>query len=74
MLAEQRREAVVVEQVGADELDAIADAGEVRMLGRRVADEADDVVPAFEQQLGEVRAVLAGGAGDDRPAQLRLLT
>ena len=69
MLAQQRGEPVVVEEVRAGELDAVADRRQVRVLGRRVADEADDLVPAVEQELGEIRAVLAGGAGDDRAAQ-----
>ena len=34
--------------------------------GARAADDADDLVALLEQQLGEIRAVLAGDAGDDR--------
>ena len=33
---------------------------------RAAADHADDLVALVEQQLGEVRAVLAGDAGDER--------
>ena len=55
---EERGERLLVEQVHLCELDPVADGGEVLVLVRRVAHEADDLVAAVEQRLGEIRAVL----------------
>ena len=38
---------------------------------RRAADDAVDLVALLEQQLGQVRAVLAGDAGDQRALHIR---
>jgi len=62
----------VVEQVAGEELDLPAQvlAGPERRAGE--AAEAGDAVAALEQQLGQERAVLAGDAGDQRPARGRV--
>ena len=44
-LAERVLERAPVEEVGADELDAVADPGEIRVVGRAAADDAEDLVP-----------------------------
>ena len=64
MLAQHRGERSLVEQVDLDELDAVAIAARFS-YARRVAHDADDLVAALEQQLGEIRAVLAADARDD---------
>ena len=59
----------LVEQVGLQQLDAarqVRDA--LERLGARAAHDAVDLVALVEQQLGEVRAVLAGDSGDERAA------
>ena len=58
----------LIEQVGRAQRDAIEqvlDAPEVRRA--RPADDAGDFVALLEEQLGEVRPVLPGDAGDDCP-------
>ena len=60
MLAEHAGERLLVEQIRLHELEPVADGGEVRVrILRRGPHDPDDVVAALEQQLGEVRAVLA---------------
>ena len=62
MTPDQRQ---LIEQVGRPQRDAIEqvlDAPEVR--GAQPPDDADDLVPFVEQQLGEVRPVLTGDSGD----------
>ena len=59
----------LVEQVGLPELEAVAEVRDaLEVLGAGAPDHADDAVALLEQQLGEVRAVLAGDAGDQRPS------
>src|SRR5262249_20711281 len=65
-LLQEARDGDPVEQVALDQLDLVAqvlDAGEV--LGAGAAHHAVNAVALFEQQLGEVRTVLAGDAGDE---------
>ena len=38
----------------------------LELLGRRTANHAVHLVAALEQQFGEIGAVLAGDAGDER--------
>jgi hypothetical protein len=66
VLAEHRGEGVQVEQVRLQDLDAVADPVEVRIRTDELRDDADDVVAAVEQELGEVRAVLTADARDER--------
>ena len=57
----------LVEQVGLMEGDAAGQVGDAfEGLGAGAADDAVDLVAFFQQQLGEVAAVLAGDARDDR--------
>ena len=57
----------LVEEVGLDELDPVANNLEVLELFRgRAPDDAEDLVALAEQQLGEQRAVLARDPRDQR--------
>ena len=57
----------LVEQVGLPQLDAVAQVRDaLEVLGAGAAHHADDLVALLEQQLGQIRAVLAGDAGDQR--------
>jgi hypothetical protein len=58
------RELVV--DVRLDHLDAVADAGEVRVARRAAADDAQDVVALLEQELGEQGSVLPADTRDER--------
>ena len=69
-LAQRVDERELVEQVGLDELDPVADSAEVlELLGGRPPDDPEYLVSLFEQQLREQRAVLAGDPGDQRAAR-----
>ena len=62
---EQRQ---LIEQVGRlqdETIEQMLDPPVVRRA--ETPDHAEDLVPLLEQQLGEVRAVLTGDAGDDCP-------
>jgi hypothetical protein len=60
----------LVEQVCLDHLHAIADGTKVLVrLDRVASNDPRDLVPAFEEQLGEKRAVLASDPGDERAAR-----
>ncbi len=60
-------ERALVEQVALVQRDAVADLLDaVELLGRGTADHAVDLVALLEQQFGQVGAVLAGDAGDER--------
>ena len=64
---DQPDEGELVQQIGGPQLDAVEqvlDAPVVR--GAEAAGDPDHLVPPVEEQLGEVRTVLAGDAGDDR--------
>src|SRR3954454_23772500 len=57
-------ERALVEQVALVQGDAVADVLDaVELLGGGAADHAVNLVAAFEQHLGEIRAVLPGHAG-----------
>jgi len=57
----------LVEKIGGVELNLPAQMGETLEVGRaRPPHHADDAIALLEQELGEVRAVLAGDAGDER--------
>src|SRR5690606_6758319 len=54
------------EQVAGHQGDAVLEVGDPLEVHRAgAAHHADDLVVAFEEQLGEVAAVLAGDAGDE---------
>ena len=55
----------LVEQVGLEQLDALADGLEV-LVGGLAADDAEHLVALLEQELGEQRAVLAADPRDER--------
>src|SRR5207302_8488243 len=50
-----------------EQLDAIADRVDVRVLGRPGPHDSGDRVAALEQKLGKIRAVLPADPGDERP-------
>ena len=55
----------LVEQVGLHQLDVVAQMLDAReVLGAGAAHHAEDLVALLQQQLGQVRAVLPGDAGD----------
>ncbi len=60
---ERAHERELVEQVGLEQLDPVADGLEV-LVGGLAADDAEDLVALVEQELGEQRAVLAADPGD----------
>ena len=63
-LGERRR----IEQVGLDERDPVGQmADPLEVLGRGPSHHSVDLVALVEEELGEVGAVLAGDAGDQRP-------
>ena len=65
--AQRVDERALVEQVALVERDAVADVLDpLELLGRGAAHHAVDVVALLEQQLGQIGAVLAGDAGDQR--------
>ena len=65
-LADRGRERLGLEQVGVDDVDPPAQVlGKAEPLGA-VTDQARDVIPPVEQQLGQERAVLAREAGHER--------
>ena len=68
-LLERLHERELVEQVGLDQLDALADRGEVLVASGRAADDAEDLVALAEEELREQRAVLAADAGDEGAAR-----
>ena len=56
-----------VEEIGVDELDALENRAEVGRVHRWLAaDDAGDLVPLREQELGEEGAVLPSHSGDER--------
>src|SRR5438477_6690031 len=66
MTTEHVDEQLPVEQVGLHELDPLAHLGEALVAPREIGDDSDHLVAARQQQLGEVGAVLATDAGDQR--------
>ena len=64
LAASARDERRAVEQVGVDDGDPIAHTLERGMVVDRSPHDADDVVAVLEEQLGQVRTVLAADAGD----------
>ena len=64
----------MVEQIGSDELDPVANAAKIRMVGSDVTNDADDLVVSVEEELCKIGAVLPGDTGDDRTLQLSALT
>ena len=61
--ADQRQ---LIEQVGRLERDAIEQVLDAPVVGRAgAADDPEDLVALLEQQLGEIRPVLTGDAGDE---------
>ena len=68
-LLERLDERELVEEVGLDQLDAVADRGQVLVARGRAADDAEDVVPLAEEELREQRAVLAADPGDEGSAR-----
>ncbi len=67
VLAQHRDERRLVEQVPADERDLVLDVGDPLEADRaRPPHHADDLVALLEQELGQVRPVLTGHAGDQR--------
>jgi len=57
----------LVEEIGRDELDAIDEMRDAFVrCGGRAAHDPHHAIPLVEQQFGEVGAVLAGNAGDER--------
>ena len=66
-LVEDLEERQLVEQVGRPQLDAVEDVLDAPQVGRaRAAHDAVDLVALVEKPLGQVGAVLAGDAGDQR--------
>jgi hypothetical protein len=64
---QQVDERQLIQQVGLTERDTITQVRDaLEVLGARAPHHAGDLVPALEQQLREVRAILAGDAGDER--------
>ena len=64
---DQPDERQLIEQIGRlqrDAIEQVLDAPRVRRA--RAADDAEHLVALVEQQLGEIRTVLAGDAGDER--------
>ena len=62
MQAQQRQ---LIEQIGRLQRDAVEQVLDARDVRRaRAANHAEHLVALLEQQLGEVRPVLAGDAGD----------
>ena len=59
----------LLEQVGLDELDPLADAVQVLVARGRAADDAEDLVALVEEELREQRPVLAADAGDESSAR-----
>ena len=58
----------LVEQVPRDQLDPVLDVRDALEVQRaRAPDHTDDGVPLVEEELGQVRPVLAGDAGDQCP-------
>ena len=56
----------LIEQVGLQQRDALEQMLDAPDIGRaQAADDAEHLVTFVEQQLGEVRAVLAGNTGDE---------
>ena len=63
-LGERRR----IEQVGLDERDPVGQMVDpLEVLGRGAADHPEHLVTLVEEEIGQVGAVLAGDAGDQRP-------
>jgi hypothetical protein len=61
VLAQHGGERLLVEQVDVQELDGV---GEMLVARVRARDDADDLVAALEQELGEIRAVLPAYSRD----------
>ena len=62
---ERVHERELVEQVGLDQLDPLANRLDVlELLRGRPPDHAEDLVALLEEQLGEQRSVLPGNPGD----------
>ena len=65
--AQQIDQRELVEEVGLAEIEAAPEMRDaLEVLGARPAHHADDAIALLEQELGQVRAVLAGDAGDER--------
>ena len=64
-IAKRADERVAIEQVGLDDTHMGPHAREGRVVVDRPANHADDLVATLEQELREVRAVLAADAGDE---------
>src|SRR5204862_5208261 len=71
--AQRLREGSLVEQVGLVQFDEVLDVCEVLVRRRARPDEARYLVPCLEQELGQVRAVLAADAGDERALHAAIL-
>src|SRR5262249_34130085 len=68
-LLDSVRERRLVEQVSGHELDAVDEMSDPLIWSRRAAThDADDAIVLLEQQLGEIRAVLARDTSDERSA------
>ena len=72
-LLQRRREGRLVEQVGLHEPEVIAHVVDALVrLGGRAAHHSPHVVALCQEQLGQVRAVLPGDAGDQRAGHVVL--
>src|SRR5256886_8039378 len=58
---------MLVQQVGGDDVHPVEQVADALVgVVRRATHDSDDLVTLGEQQFGEIRAVLAGDAGDQR--------
>ena len=65
-VAQEVDERELVEQIRLAQLETGADVGDaLEVLGARAPHHADDTIALLEQQLGEIRPVLARDPGDD---------
>ena len=68
-VVEQRDERKLVEQVAFPDLDAVPQMRDaLERLGRGATHHADDVVSLLQEELGQIRPVLAGDAGNEGSA------
>ena len=66
VLAQHACERVLVEDIGVQQLDTIANGREVLVRHLELRDDPDDVVAAVEQELREIRAVLPADSCHER--------